>query len=768
MNKALPSTGIGLVLLFTLGLPGLNIAEANGRPNFVFFLVDDLRHNGTSVTGHPFGQTPNIDRIANEGIRFNNAFVTTSLCSPSRASLLTGKYIWAHEVLDNKTELSPSQVTFPQLLQVAGYNTAFVGKWHMGTDPNPRQGFDYWVSFAGQGEYFDPTFNVNGQTVYLTGYNTDLLTDYAEEFLGTVGAEPFLLYLSYKAVHGPLTPATRHENLYLNDNYPVPPSGNADPAGKPADVQQAMLDWQAKTPEEQQNIVNDIARKTQRVLAAVDESVERIFNALSNADELDNTVLVFISDNGYFFREFGLTEKRRVYEPSIRIPWLVRYPTMIAAGRTSDLPIFNVDLAPTFLDLAGVSIPSDIQGRSLRPIFEDSVSSWRGSWFAEYVEEQRTNIPTSQDATMMGVLKYIYYLDNPAENELYDLSIDPEEITNVIGDSNYAAQLTAMVQERQQLINFTRPMPPWPYAHLGTVNRTWDLQLVEPADGDTEPVSERGHEGRKTLDPNQDHYMYFDIADTFAYQGSRSEVYISISYYDSYYDGGSGSLVLQYDAADSAYQDGDSISLTTQNKWKTYMFHVTDAYFGNRQNGEADFRIARTSNGSFCLDVVQVRHFDPDLPAFAHNPDPAHQAVQVATDAILSWSAAGGTLSHNVYFGTANPPLLQGNQSGVTFNPGGLQVNTKYYWRVDEVKESGITQGRIWQFTSARYKGDMDGDNDVDQEDFGLFQACFSGTGVYFESGCEYAELDGDNDVDLSDFTMFQSCMAGPNQPPGC
>jgi len=742
-------------------------AAAQNPPNFVFFLVDDLRQDGTSFTGHPFGQTPNIDRLANEGISFNNAFVTTSLCSPSRASFLTGKYIWSHGVLDNYTRLSPSQVTFPQLLQVAGYTTAFVGKWHMGEYDYPRFGFDLWVSFAGQGVYFDPTFNVNGQTVHLTGYNTDLLTDYAEDFLQSVGDEPFMLYLSYKAVHGPTTPATRHENLYPEGVYPVPPSGNATTAGKPADVQQAMLEWQAFTPQQQEDIINNTALKYSRTLAAVDESVQRIYSALQNMGELDNTVMVFTSDNGEVWREHGLTQKRWNYEPCTRIPWFVRYPPMITAGRTSDLAVMNVDLAPTFLDLAGVAIPDDVQGASLRPIFEDNVSSWRNTWLTEYVRERPDSVvPDTHDATFMNNLKYMYWLLTPYENELYDHTVDPLEITNVIDEPAYSAQLTAIIQEREQLAAMARPVPDWPYIDMGNTNITSGLQLIEPGDGETEAIIEesRGRECRRNLTPGQDIYMYFDIDDSFTFEGSKSDLYISIDYRGL----GGGTLTLQYDSPGNIYQDGGSVSLASGGKWFRHTYHVTDAYFGNRQNGGADFRIERDKSDSFYLDIVQVRTFDPDVPAFAHNHSPAHRTENVDTDADLSWDAAGGALSHDVYFGTTNPPPFQQNQTATTFDPGTLQVYTTYYWRIDEVKPEGVTQGRVCKFTTRTYPGDLDKDLDVDQEDFGKFQACMSGNGLQFETGCQDANLDGDIDVDIDDFVIFQSCMAGANQTPPC
>ncbi|MBX6314203.1 MAG: sulfatase-like hydrolase/transferase, partial [Isosphaeraceae bacterium] len=210
-----------------LALAGsVTAAEAPARPNIVFILVDDLRWDALGCTGHPFAETPNIDRIAREGVNFRNAFVTTPLCSPSRASFLTGRYVHAHGVKGNgdNSALSHRLVTFPRLLHDAGYETAFIGKWHMGTDDSPRPGFDRWVSFKGQGQYNDPILNVDGEAKKVEGYMTDLLNDHAVAFLKRSHEKPFLLYLSHKAVHGPFTPAERHKDLYADRTITRPES----------------------------------------------------------------------------------------------------------------------------------------------------------------------------------------------------------------------------------------------------------------------------------------------------------------------------------------------------------------------------------------------------------------------------------------------------------------------------------------------------------------------------------------------------------------
>ena len=300
--------------------------------------------------------------------------------------------------------------------------------------------------------------------------------------------------------------------------------------------------------------------------------------------------------------------------------------------------------------------------------------------------------------------------------------------------------------------------------NLGTTDITLGLNRLVNNDGDTTPVTIGGRDARKNLDPSSDYYFYFNAHDYFAYQGNKPDVYISIDYYDT----GTGSLTLQYDAASNAYKSGGSVALTGTNTWKQFYYHVSDAYFGNRQNGGADFRILAGAGNTFYLDVVSVSTVTP-LPAQASEPIPANLVTHVSRTADLSWAAVQNANSYNVYFGTGNPPAPRGNQTQTAFDPGAIMDPlTTYFWRIDPVNGFGTTTGVVWQFTTQSFTGDLNDDLDVDQEDFGYFQACFSGAGIDLTPGCESADFNVDGDVDQDDFAVFQNCMAGPNRPSGC
>ena len=354
------------------------------RPNIVFILMDDLRWDDIGCAGHPFVKTPNIDRLAREGVLFRNAFATTPLCSPSRASFLTGRYPHAHGVVDNvdRSALSHRLVTFPLLLHRAGYETGYVGKWHMGVDDSRRPGFDYWVSVKGQGDYVDPELNEDGRVAKVRGYVTDLFNDRAVAFLKRPHAKPFLLYVAHKAVHpdliqfadgrlsdpsaGVFRPAERHRTLYAN--APVPRRANtADRLdGKPALTRPlpGLPPFGPSTGTDDETIRNRL-----RVLMAVDEGVGRIVEALEQTGKRDETLVIFTSDHGYFYGEHGLSVERRLaYEEAIRIPLLMRYPRLIRAGTTLDPMVLCLDLAPTLLELGGVPTPANFHGRSLVPL----------------------------------------------------------------------------------------------------------------------------------------------------------------------------------------------------------------------------------------------------------------------------------------------------------------------------------------------------------------------------------------------------------------
>ncbi|MEZ5432561.1 MAG: sulfatase-like hydrolase/transferase [Verrucomicrobiales bacterium] len=307
--------------------------------NALFILIDDLRYDALSCLGHPFIKTPNIDRIAKNGAIFQNAFVTTSLCSPSRASILTGLYMHHHGVVDNNAQ-SPGLVFFPQYLQKAGYETAFFGKWHMGGESDdPRPGFNRWVSFKGQGNYLPPnpnyTLNVDGERVKQKGYITDELTDYAMDWLQARDrSKPWFAYVSHKAVHAEFHPAERHKDLY-SDAVIAPPATQSEESNrtKPLWVRNQRNSWHGVDfPYHSSLDVAEYYRQYCRTLAAVDESVGRLLDWLEKSGQADNTLVMFMGDNGFLFGEFGLIDKRNAYEPSMRVPLLGQCPGVIPAG----------------------------------------------------------------------------------------------------------------------------------------------------------------------------------------------------------------------------------------------------------------------------------------------------------------------------------------------------------------------------------------------------------------------------------------------------
>jgi N-acetylglucosamine-6-sulfatase len=421
------------------------------RPNFVFILIDDLRWDALGVTGHPFVKTPHIDRIAREGTRFTNAFVTTPLCSPSRACFLTGQYAHTHGVRDNQNnnELSHRLTTFPLLLHDAGYETGYCGKWHMGTDDSPRPGFDRWASFRGQGQYVDPELNIDGVSGRHPGYMTDLLSAHAVEFIRRRREKPFALYVAHKAVHGPFTPADRHKDLFANETIRRSPNAADTLEGKPALTRPVGGPGPVRPGG---GSSDDVIRNQLRCLTSIDEGVGQMLASLTETGALDNTVVIFTSDNGYFWGEHGLGDKRFAYEESIRIPLFVRYPRLARAGSSVDAMALNIDIAPTLLDLAGVKAPASIQGRSLTGLFQGKTKGWRRSFLSEYfMEEKYPRTPTWQ-AARTERWKYVRCPQLEGADELYDLKADPYEMKNVIGDSAARKRLDEMKAELARLL----------------------------------------------------------------------------------------------------------------------------------------------------------------------------------------------------------------------------------------------------------------------------------------------------------------------------
>ncbi|HSE37957.1 MAG TPA: sulfatase [Blastocatellia bacterium] len=460
------------ISLILLSSPGLAQVSPNKqlRPNIVFVLIDDLRWDELGIAGHPFIKTPNIDRIGKEGAMFRNAFMTTPLCSPSRASFLTGQYAHTHGITDNvdRSAASHRLVTFPLLLHQAGYETAFIGKWHMGNDDKPRPGFDRWVSFKGQGTYRDPDLNEDGKSVKPSGYITDILNGYAVGFIRQRHDKPFLIYLAHKAIHPEVTqnndgsvnladaelfiPAERHKHLYAGRAIPRRPNYGRAPQGKPA-LQRRIGSLQRLGPATATRDETILGR--QRSLMAIEDGVGEILKALQETGHLDNTVIVFTSDNGYFYGEHGLSVERRLaYEESIRMPLLVRYAKAIKSGTARSELVLNIDLAPTLLELAGATAPNTMQGRSLVPLLEGKRPAWRNSFLIEYYSD--TVFPRvlqmGYKAVRNGRWKYIHYLELEGMDELYDLKTDPYELKNLIHQSRTGGARDRMKQEMKRLL----------------------------------------------------------------------------------------------------------------------------------------------------------------------------------------------------------------------------------------------------------------------------------------------------------------------------
>jgi len=421
------------------------------RPNIVFILADDHRYDFAGALGHPWLKTPNLDRLVRDGVHFCNAFVTTSLCSPSRASILTGLYMHAHRVVDNFTPLDPKLPTFPSLLQGAGYRTGFVGKWHMGGESDePRPGFDHWVSFLGQGQYFDPTLNVNGRREVQSGYITDILTERALSFVAANRERPFMLYLSHKAVHFPFEPAPRHRNLYENLPVPRPKSMNyleEDYAQRP--------EWVRRRRYARQGVdglfghamsFDDAYRGYCRSLAAVDESTGRLLDELERLRMLENTLVFYMGDNGYMWGEHGLLDKRAMYEPSIRVPLIAHGPGWFKPGPLKQM-VLNLDLAPTFLEAAGIRTPPGMHGRSLWPLLTGGDPAWRTDFLYEY--EWEYDYPYTPTLTGLRTERYSYCQTYGAWDldELYDIQSDPDQMKNLLGAVRVRLQRGRLVEQ---------------------------------------------------------------------------------------------------------------------------------------------------------------------------------------------------------------------------------------------------------------------------------------------------------------------------------
>ena len=460
------------------------------RPNILFVMTDDQTAEQMSCAGNQILQTPNMDRIANEGIRFQNAFCTNSLCAPGRGSILTGCYSSVHGIRGNSEKkdaieiLNPELPTFPELLQQAGYQTALMGKYHIRQDP---KGFDEWEILPGQGTYFDPEFIENGVTRKHTGYVTDIITDKTLAWLDRRDTtRPFCLLFQHKAPHRPFTPAPRHAHLWDDMEFPYPETYEDDYATRKVAALAADMKFENSLAGDYPDLPSGLSaadtkrwifqrfvKDHYRALTGVDENLGRVLDYLDTHQLSRNTLIIYTTDNGYFLGEHGWYDKRFMYEPSLRIPLVLRYPGGCAAGQVSDQMALNIDVAPTILDYAGITLPDEMHGRSLRPLMDGSKAvKWRQSVYYAYYEDSWRMAQMSRDEMTDPTFQYftahrvgphrgvrtdryklIEYYSEGSYWELFDLQADPHEVTNLYGQAGTEALTTQLTKELRRLQN---------------------------------------------------------------------------------------------------------------------------------------------------------------------------------------------------------------------------------------------------------------------------------------------------------------------------
>jgi N-acetylglucosamine-6-sulfatase len=422
------------------------------RPkNILVVLTDDHRYDAMGfMKAQSFGDTPTLDRLAREGVHFRNAFVTTALCSPSRASIFTGLYAHQHRVVDNNHPIPPGLIYYPEYLRAAGYETALIGKWHMGVETDtPQPGFDRWVSFKGQGDYLPGPngLNVDGAKVPQRGYITDELTDYALDWIGKrSGKRPWMLHLAHKAVHSEFIPAERHKGRYTNQTFRYPDSMRPKVPGRPMWVENQRNSWHGVGyPYHGTLDVGDYYKRYMETLLAVDEGLARIMDLLARRGELDDTLILYMGDNGFMFGEHGLIDKRAAYEESMRVPMLMRCPSLFGPGEVSQV-VANIDVAPTMLAAAGLVAPDGLAGADMLPLARGEEAPWRTELIYEYYWERNFPQTPTVHALREDRYKYVHFHGIWDVDELYDLATDPNENNNLLarpGHEELAERMSA-------------------------------------------------------------------------------------------------------------------------------------------------------------------------------------------------------------------------------------------------------------------------------------------------------------------------------------
>ena len=456
-------------LLLFLALPAFALAAPAKRPNILFILTDDQRWDALSLAGHRHLRTPNIDRLGREGVHFRNAFCTTSLCSPSRASILSGLYAHAHGVTNNFTEYPAALQSFPRVLQAAGYDTAYIGKWHMGEENDePRPGFNWFVTHKGQGKYFDTEFNLNGRRrEVVKGYYTHVVTDLAEEWLRRPrDGKPWLLMIGHKAPHSFYFPEPKYEQAFARVPVPYPETAFML-EDKPAWIRERLhtwhgiygplFDWRKKFPDDSPAAVKDFEAMTRAywgTILSVDDSVGRLHALLRERGELDDTIIVFMSDNGILNGEHGMVDKRTAHEPSIRILQIVRFPGLTPPDRPKVIEeqVLTVDVAPSLLELVGAPALTGLHGRSWKRLVREGDPSWRKSWLYHYNYEKQFPYTPNVRAVRTESWKYSRSPHGDGgpdrhQAELYNIEFDPEERRNLVDHPRYAGVVAEMQRE---------------------------------------------------------------------------------------------------------------------------------------------------------------------------------------------------------------------------------------------------------------------------------------------------------------------------------
>ena len=456
------------------------------RPNIVYIMADDHACNAISAYGSKLIQTPNLDRIATQGMKFNQAMVSNSICSPSRATLLTGKYSHKNGLLKLGDSFDGSQQTFPKLLQKSGYQTAIIGKWHLMTTPT---GFDHFSVMQDQGRYTDCEFKEKAtddttSMVPSKGYLTDVITDKSLAWVKQRSSDqPFCLLIHHKAPHSPHHPAPRHKNLFENETLPEPPTLLDNYEGRAPEAIADRVSWSRlllcdrpswEHKELGKHLTGNREKDTRmmyqgfmkgylRLIASLDENVGRVLDYLDESGLAENTIVIYSSDNGFFNGEHGFYNKMWMYEPSLRVPLLIKGPNITAKSENKAFACI-MDIAPTLLDYAGCTIPEDLQGQTLRPLLEGKSTALRDFFYYHYYGSGYRGIAPSEIVGIRSKThKLIYYPKSeysPTTWELFDLNKDPHEMSNLYNNPQYKqtqlqlrTQLSALIDQYEDPVS---------------------------------------------------------------------------------------------------------------------------------------------------------------------------------------------------------------------------------------------------------------------------------------------------------------------------